>query len=76
MDHDVSTVCSTGPRTVPHNPDRILYNKVPKCGSTTLSRILTLAGIQNDHKVRIQTANKGILLDQTKQVQGKKSVTS
>ena len=61
-------VCTSDPRVVPHNPDRILYNKVPKCGSRTLSLILSKAGMLNDHTVKIQTAFDGVQLNLTEQV--------
>ena len=68
MANYVSVVCSKELRTVPHNPDRILYNKVPKCGSRTISRILKIAGRLNDHRVSEQTPHNGILLNDTKKV--------
>ena len=65
---DVSGVCSTSPTIEAYTPDRILYNRVPKCGSSTISRILHLSGVQNDHQIKLQVVHNGVLMNITQQV--------
>ena len=65
---NVSGVCSTSPTIEPYTPDRILYNRVPKCGSTTISRILHLSGVLNDHQIKLQVVHNGMLMNITQQV--------
>ena len=48
---DVGGVLGRAPLSVP-NPPQIFYNKVPKCGSTTLCRVLRTAAEDNGVKIK------------------------
>ena len=55
-------------RTEPGHPDRILYNKVPKCGSTTLELIFEKVGNLTGMNVVLQYFVHGHVLDTEQQV--------
>ena len=60
--------CISGATIVPIHPKRILYNKVPKCGSTTLNSLLTQAGKANGYNIVPQNVFRGSRLNSSEEV--------
>ena len=65
--YDLSNGCDDAP-TEPRYPDHILYNKVPKCGSTTLQNILEKVAESTDMTVTNQWIYHGYKITQQEQV--------
>ena len=63
----LSNGCDDAPTEAVH-PDHILYNKVPKCGSTTLQNIFDVVAESTNMTVTLQFIYHGINMNPRDQV--------